>query len=51
MTKRAADDQYGERETQQRFERLVKSALNTRPKPLKDMPSKRPGKRRKRAVR
>ena len=30
-------DQYSETETQQRFEKLVKSALNTRPKTLKSM--------------
>jgi len=30
-------DQFSETETQQRFEKLVKAALNTRPKPLKDM--------------
>ena len=30
-------DQYSEEETQQRFEKLVKSALNTRPKQQKDM--------------
>jgi hypothetical protein len=31
------DNQYSEREAQQRFERLVRRALNTRPKPLKSM--------------
>jgi len=31
------DDQYSEQETQRRFEKLVKSALNTRPKTLKSM--------------
>jgi hypothetical protein len=30
-------DQYSEQETQQRFENLVRAALNTRPKPLKTM--------------
>jgi len=30
-------DQFSEQETQQRFERLVRSALNTKPKPLKAM--------------
>jgi hypothetical protein len=30
-------DQLSEQEAQQRFERLVKSALNTRPTPLKIM--------------
>jgi hypothetical protein len=28
---------YSERETQQRFEKLVRAALNTKPKPLKSM--------------
>jgi hypothetical protein len=32
-----SDDQYGEQETQQRFEKLVDSALRTPPKPLKSM--------------
>jgi hypothetical protein len=31
------NDQYPEQEAQQRFEKLVKSALNTRPKTLKSM--------------
>jgi hypothetical protein len=30
-------DQFSEQETQQRFEKLVRAALNTRPKPLKVM--------------
>jgi hypothetical protein len=30
-------DQFSEQEAQQRFEKLVKSALNTRPKTLKSM--------------
>jgi hypothetical protein len=34
------DDQYSEQETQQRFEKLVRAALNTRPKPLKSMTPK-----------
>jgi len=32
-----ADDEYGEQETEQRFDKLVRAALNTRPKPLKTM--------------
>jgi len=36
-TKLADGDQYSEAEAQQRFEKLVKSALNTRPKTLKSM--------------
>jgi hypothetical protein len=35
-----ADDQFSPDETQQRFEKLVKSALNTPPKPLKSMTPK-----------
>jgi Sec-independent protein translocase protein TatA len=34
---RQSDDQYSEQEAQQRFEKLVKAALNTRPRPLKSM--------------
>jgi hypothetical protein len=30
-------DQYGDQEVQRRFEKLVRSALNTKPKPLKIM--------------
>jgi hypothetical protein len=38
-------DQYSEQETQRRFEKLVKAALNTPPKPLKSMTPKRPKKK------
>jgi hypothetical protein len=31
------EDQYSEQETQQRFAKLVRAALNTKPKPLKTM--------------
>ena len=45
--------EYSEQEAQQRFETLVKAALNTRPKPLKSMGRKgmpsQSKKRRKRA--
>ena len=34
-------DQYSDSEAKQRFERLVKAALNTPPKPLKSVPRKR----------
>lgn len=34
---------FGEEEAQRRFEKLVRTALNTPPKPMKDMPRKRPG--------
>jgi hypothetical protein len=30
-------DQFSEQETQQRFDKLVRAALNTKPKPLKTM--------------
>jgi hypothetical protein len=33
-------NQYSEQEAQQRFEKLVKAALNTKPKPLKSMEPK-----------
>jgi hypothetical protein len=36
MTQRQQDE-FTEQETQQRFEKLVRAALNTRPKPLKSM--------------
>jgi hypothetical protein len=35
--RQSVDDQYSEAETQQRFERLVRAALNTKPIPLKSM--------------
>jgi hypothetical protein len=34
------DDQYSEQEAQQRFEKLVRAALNKKPKPLKSMTRK-----------
>jgi hypothetical protein len=34
------DEMFSDQETQQRFEKLVKSALNTRPTPLKSMTPK-----------
>jgi hypothetical protein len=42
------DEQYSEEETQKRFEKLVHSALNTKPRPLKDVPKKWSGAQRKR---
>jgi hypothetical protein len=49
------NEQYSEPEAQQRFEKLVKSALNTRPKTLKSMgpkgmPSQSKKRRKKRAA-
>jgi hypothetical protein len=37
MRQHKADDQFSEQETQQRFEKLVWAALNTKPKTLKAM--------------
>jgi hypothetical protein len=37
MAQQKDDQQYDQGEIQRRFEKLVKSALNTRPKPLKSM--------------
>lgn len=46
------EDRYSEQETKKRFERLVKSALNTRPKPLKSMgPKGMPSQSKKRQAR
>jgi len=42
------NEQYSEQEAQQRFDRLVKSALNTRPKPLKSMAKGMPSQSKKR---
>ena len=40
MGKSRDDEQYGEQEAQRRFEKLVKAALNTKPRPLKSMTPK-----------
>lgn len=37
-------DQYSEREAKQRFEAALRAAVNTPPKPLKDVPKKRAAK-------
>jgi hypothetical protein len=37
MDNKIYGDQYSEIETQRRFEKLVRRALNTKPKPLKSM--------------
>ena len=42
MKPKEHDDQHGPQEAQRRFEKLVRTALNTPPKPMKDMPRKRP---------
>jgi hypothetical protein len=38
----AGKDQLDEKEAQRRFEKLVRTALNTPPKPMKDLPRKKP---------
>jgi hypothetical protein len=48
MTK-SDNEQYDEAESQRRFEAALRAALNTPPKPLKDMPKKKGGKRAARA--
>ena len=40
MTKIKAEDQYPEQEAQRRFMAALKAAVNTPPKPLKDMAPK-----------
>jgi hypothetical protein len=42
MEEDEASDRLDEQEAQRRFEKLVRTALNTPPKPMKDMPRKRP---------
>lgn len=42
MGGKAEGEQYDSEEAQRRFEKLVRTALNTPPKPMKDMPRKRP---------
>jgi hypothetical protein len=37
MDDKTHSDEYSEQEAQQRFEKLVRAALNTKPKPLKSM--------------
>jgi hypothetical protein len=41
------EDSYPAQEAQRRFEIALRAALNTPPKPLKDMPRKRPESKRK----
>jgi hypothetical protein len=48
MGAKQPDDQYTEEEAQRRFLATVKAALNTPPKPLKELPRKRPKKQRPR---
>jgi hypothetical protein len=41
----AADEKYTPEEAQRRFEASLRAALNTPPKPMKDIPKKRPSRR------
>jgi hypothetical protein len=45
-----SETEFSERETQQRFEKLLRSALTTPPKHLKDTPKKNARTQRKRAA-
>ncbi len=45
---KANGDEFDEAETQRRFETALRAALNTPPKPMKDLPRKR-AERKKRA--
>ena len=38
IVKKSSDAAYPEEEAQRRFEKLVRTALDTPPKPMKDMP-------------
>jgi hypothetical protein len=40
----STDDTYSDAEAQRRFEAALKAALNTPPKPMKDIPKKKPKK-------
>jgi hypothetical protein len=48
MGRSSKDETYSEQETQRRFEAALRGALNTPPTPLKDLPRKRPKKRKRR---
>jgi hypothetical protein len=45
-----SDDQYTEKEAQERFEAALKGALKTSPKPLKDKPKVKKVAKKKRAT-
>ena len=38
-------DRFDEKEAQERFEKALRGGLKTPPKPLKDKPKKKPGKK------
>lgn len=42
MKRKGSDDRYSERESVRRFDKTLMAALNTAPRPLKGMTSKRP---------
>jgi hypothetical protein len=44
MSRKVKDDRFSEQETAYRFEAALRGALSTPPKPLKDIPKKRPKK-------
>ena len=41
-SKKKLDDKYGDAEAQRRFEAALKGAFATPPKPMKEIPRKRP---------
>ena len=41
MADRPPDERYSPEETQRRFDAALRAALNTPPKPMKDIPRKR----------
>ena len=49
MSVKSRNDDYPPEEAQRRFEAALRAALNTPPKPVKDMPKKKGGKRAVRA--
>jgi hypothetical protein len=48
MDDKQSSEQYSEQEVQERFQRLLRSALTTPPKALKSISPKRPKRQRKR---
>jgi hypothetical protein len=47
MQSRAKNNQYSNEEAQRRFEAALRGAFSTSPKPMKDIPRKRPKQKRK----
>jgi hypothetical protein len=50
MVAKSDPDQFSEEEAQRRFQALLRAAVTTPPKPLKDMPKKRAKQARHRSV-